>query len=186
MDIRILEFETRYSNGKAFDWVLYGPASNIKDCQTWERVDHMKPPESFENDNGGEKMFHMNAIWSVIGPAYDAWKTGNELPETGTPLKLWAGVDSGQVAVFKDQQIKTVEDVAGMSDTVMDRVNLPRIRQLKADAQAYLDSMAGSETESKITELQERLDAAMALLEEQGKPKRKRRTKAEMAAEEAA
>ena len=76
MDIRILEFKTEYSNKVAHDWVLYAPASNIKDCQTWERVDRLKPlkddDEKHKRDPLGGKKMHMNAVWSFIGPAYDA------------------------------------------------------------------------------------------------------------------
>ncbi len=186
MDIRVLEFEKRYLNKIAYDWVLYGPASNIKDCQTWERVDRLKPladdDKRHERDITGTKKMHMNAVWSFIGPKYEAWKKGNEIPEDGIPLKLWAGVDSGQIAEFAFLGIKTVEDIAAMSEAVITKVMLPRVRQTRDSAVAYLASRSDSAVSAKVTELEAKLDAAMALLEAQTTPKRKRRTKDEMEA----
>ena len=189
LDIRVLGFETKYSNGKEFDWVLYAPAHNIKDCQTWERVDRLTPPDSeLERDTRGTKMFHMKAVWSFIGPKYDAWKSGKEIPEDGTPLSAWAGVDAGQVAEFNKQSIKTVEDVATLSDAAMDRVALPRLRNIRDQAKKYVSSQGATELAQEVADTKEQLAAAMMLLEEMKtsmaaeKTKRPRRTKEEMAA----
>ena len=38
----------------------------------------------------------MVARWEVVGPAYDAWRVGNAVPETGTPLGAWSGVTQDQ------------------------------------------------------------------------------------------
>lgn len=190
LDIRVLKFETRYSKGKEYDWVLYAPAHNIKDCQTWERVDRLTPPEEeMERDNRGTKMFHMKAVWSFIGPRYEAWKGGNEIPDDGTPLSSWAGVDSGQVGEFKKADIRTVEDLATLTDGALDRVALPRVRYLREQAKKYIESQGATELSQEVADTKEQLSAAMELMAEMkaemeamAKPKRTRRTKAEMEA----
>ena len=190
LDIRVLKFETRYSKGKEHDWVLYAPAHNIKDCQTWERVDRITPPEEeMERDNRGTKMFHMKAVWSFIGPRYEAWKGGNEIPEDGTPLSSWAGVDVGQVGEFKKADVRTVEDLATLTDGALDRVALPRVRYLREQAKKYIESQGATELAQEVADTKEQLSAAMELMAEMkaemeaaNAPKRKRRTKAEMEA----
>ena len=197
LDIRVLKFETRYGkNAKreavSHDWVLYAPAHNIKDCQTWERVDRITPPsDDMERDTRGTKMFHMNAVWSFIGPKYEAWKNGEELPEDGTPLSSWAGVDAGQVAEFKKMSVKTVEDLATLTDGAMTKVALPRVRYLREQAKKYLEGQDTSEMAQEIAETKEQLAASMELMEQMKaemdamkaeRPKRTRRTKAEMEA----
>lgn len=177
MDIRVLKFETRYKNGKEEDWVLYGPAGNIKDCQTWDRVRFLTPlpddDERQERDPAGTKAMHMKAVWSVIGPAYEAWKAGNEIPESGIPLQAWAGIDEGQVAEMKRLGIKTVEDVANITDALIQKIQLPRVRDLRKLAQEYLASKGATDMAGELAEMKEQLAAAMALLEEKAKPAKK-------------
>ena len=194
MDIRVLEFKTKYTNGKEHDWVLYAPASNIKDAQTWERVDRLKPldddDDKHRRDPMGTKKMHMKAVWSFIEPAYKAWKSGNELPETGTPLVAWSAVNAAQVAEFKKVGIKTVEDVAGITDGVIQKIKLPQVARLRGLAVDYLASADSVELAQEVADTKEQLAVAMALMEqmkaEMNKPKRTRRTKAEMQSEEAA
>lgn len=188
MTITVIKFEPRYRNGKREDWVLYAPRHSVQTAQTWEKVSRLRPPEEFKRETKG-KAQHMHAIWSIIGPAYEAWQQGEDIPETGIPLAAWPGLDEGQVIELRKVGLKTVQDVAEMPDGVVDKVKLPNVRGIRRQAQEFLAAREGADLSRKVTEqeeemkaLREKLDAAMELLEEREraeKPKRGRPKKAE-------
>lgn len=216
--LRILDFETRYAQRPTFDeegnttgsemiaedWVKYGSAQDIQRTQTWDRVKHLQPPKSTDGLNGHEdtknmRYAFMKQRWDKIEPAYKAWKEGFELPEQGTPLGAWPGINKSQADAFRRAAIRSVEDVAALTDSGMRRVQLPGIQNLVNQAKAFLESsdqaamaqqvtaqaekMAAMEEQNKV--LSERLDAAMALLEKQAeKPRRGRPPKVKQETEE--
>lgn len=47
---------------------------------------------------------------------YKAWKAGLEDPESGVPLKEWPPMTRSEVETFAYHGVRTVEDLAGMSD----------------------------------------------------------------------
>jgi hypothetical protein len=166
MDIRVLEFQTDYSSGEPRDMVLYAPAHNVKDSQTWAYVERMRPKPARKNRDAGPKQFHMEAVWSFIGPKYEAWKAGMEMPETGTPLAAWAGVTRGQADELRRHELKTVEDLADANDTVLGKIHLPGMRRLRDAAKEYIAGHGAADAAKAMAEAKEERDAAMALLEE--------------------
>lgn len=195
--IVVLGFKTTYERNKEtgkmdrpVDWVTYAPAHMAMYTQVTERVEWMRPPETVRNDPRGIKMQFLTYRWSMIEKAYEAWKKGHEIPVDGTPLGVWPGVNAAQVQAFQQVGLKTVEQVATMPESIMQRVPLPGVRELRKQAEAFLAATDRSSVANQVTEqakqieaLQEQLAAAMELLEEQSKPKRK---KAEEAEKEAA
>lgn len=191
--IVVLGFKTTYElnreSGKmdrAVDWVTYAPAHMAMYSQITERVDWMRPPENMKNDQRGIKMAFLRHRWSMIEKAYEAWKKGHEIPVDGTPLGVWPGINAGQVQAFHSVGIKTVEQVATMPESIMQRVPLPGVRDLRKQAEAFLansDRAAASakvsEQDAKIAALEEQLAAAMELLEEKAKPEKPAKAKAE-------
>lgn len=173
--IRVIEFKTEYTrDGRPVDWVLVAPIHAIHTSQTWHRIRDIIPPESeVKNDRHGLKMTHMRAIWGMIEPAYTAWKSGQEMPETGTPLGAWPGLNPAQADVLKRSGIRTVEEVAHITDGQAEKIKLPDMRGLRRQAAAFLDARENADTANRLTDLeahnkalQERLEATMALLEE--------------------
>lgn len=108
----------------------------------------------------------------------------------GTPLAEWPGVTRAQVEEMKFFNVFTVEQLANMSDT--NSGNFMGLQNLKAKAKDYIEAAAknasaeallaaekrNEELEAKLAALMERVEA----METEPKPKRKRRTKAEMEA----
>lgn len=92
-----------------------------------------------------EKLRKNQLFWSVLEPYYNAWKKGEETPETGTPLSAWPGCTPADRERYALLRIYTVEDVAGMTDNDMDRFGMGA-RQKKALAKAYLE--AGNQQEA--------------------------------------
>lgn len=166
MDIRVLEFQTDYSGAVPRDMVLYAPADNVKDKQNWAYVERLRPKPPKKGRDPGAKQFHMEAVWSFIGPKYEAWKAGMEMPETGTPLAAWAGVTRGQADELRRVEIKTVEDLAETTDTGLEKIRLPGMRRLRDAAKEYIAGRAAADVAKTLAEAKEERDAAMALLEE--------------------
>jgi len=185
--LNVLEFKTEYAVGKPpRDKVLVapiGPAS--QSTRTWHYVHKIRPPET-DDEVERESLSYkdMAAKWEVIGPRYNAWKAGETLPESGTPLGAWAGVTAEQAKVLRSLHITTVEAVRDMGESTMEKLQWPNIRQLPKMAKEYLEGAENTDKDAKIAEMQEQMDAMMALLEERtadDKPKRGRSKKAEAA-----
>jgi hypothetical protein len=173
--IKVFGFRTTYHQRKgqtemvARDWVKYAPIHNIGTV-TEEMVKLLQPPQNgFDNDDEGLKIGHMQALWSQIEPHYRAWKEGTEVPESGIPLSAWAGVTSEQADVLRKAGLRTVEDVAGMTEGQMAKVMLPGVRSMKLQANEFLSSRGDAETAAKVTALAEQNQALSAQLEEMHK-----------------
>lgn len=187
--IVVLKFETTYEKNHAtgkkdrpVDWVTYAPAHAAMYTQIKERVDWMRPDSGrLKNDDEGKRIDFLRFRWEQIEKAYKAWKDGHEIPVDGTPLAAWSGLNAAQADVFRAIGYKSVEQIASMPDSVIPRVQLPGVRDIIAQAQAFLASADKAATANRLTELEanntalaEQLAAAMALLEQQTKPKKEK------------
>jgi hypothetical protein len=150
-----------------------------------ERIRHLRPTRELLDDaEKGEKAQFMAARWAAIEPAYEAWKAGHEMPTNGMPLAHWPGVTAAMADVLKQYGIRTVEEVRDLSEGHLEKVRLPNMRELRLSAKAFLVNVRTAESaereverDNTITALQEalkeqneRLEAAMALLEEKTTP----------------
>lgn len=174
--IRIVKFETRYPLHKdPVDWVLVAPMGESFDkVQTWHRVSKINPENFPPQRQEGEGFNDAVMKWKVIGPAYEAWKAGNSLPESGTPLEAWSGVTPEQVKLLKSFDVRTVEDVRDMGDNTMTKLRIPNVRQLPKLADEYLSGADSSEKDARIADLEERLAAMAEVMEEMTAPKPKK------------
>ncbi len=193
MDIRVLEIEKRYNKGKEEHWILYAPAGNIQGCQTWENIKRMMPPEADSEqedemqrrDPAGSKLFHMRAVWSAIGPHYEAWLKGETVSQDGVPVEAWPGANAGQVKALKRAGVHTVEQLSQASEGQMSKINLPDLRELKRRATAYLENADKTEMADRVADSEEKLEAAMEAMtdmQEQIKALSKPKPKAKVAA----
>ena len=185
--IVVLSFDTTYGKGpdgkpKEIEWVTYAPAHMAHYAQTRERVDFMNPANLrhvSDDENGAKKTDFMRYRWAQIETAYKAWKSGNEIPVDGTPLAAWSGLNAAQANVFRSMGIKSVEMIANMNDAVMQRVQLPGVREIIRQAEVFLESKGDAEMAERMAKMEahnaalsEQLEAAMALLEQKTEPKR--------------
>lgn len=198
--IVVLGFKTTYEKNKTdgqmnrpVDWVTYAPVHSATYTQITERIEFLRPdPAKIKNDDQGLKLDLMRYRWSIIEPAYKAWKEGHEIPVDGTPLGVWPGINEAQAQAFRSAGLKTVEHVATMPDSIMSRIPLPGVRELKAQAAAFLEASDRNAVAAKVAEqdgeiaaLKEQLAAAMELLEEQAGKGKKPAKKADAEAEAA-
>ena len=177
--LRVVDFKTEYQpNREPVDMVLLAPSGPaFERQQSWHRVSKLRPPENVdEAERQSQKYQHMAARWSVIEPAYDAWKAGNEMPENGTPLAAWSGVTPDQAAFLRKMGIRTVEDVRDMGEQAITALNWPNSRKLPALAKAYLEGEAVAEKDSRISDLEEQIAVMREMLEEKkrgpGRPRK--------------
>lgn len=172
----------RIKERQAEDWVTYSPAHSPMNTATIERVRTMVPdPDRMGEDQDGEKLRFMTHRWNQIEPAYKAFKEGREVPLNGTPLAAWPGITQEQAEVLRQHSLRTVEEVRDLSEGQLEKVRLPNVRDLRAQAKLFLentDSALAAEREAQkdavIAEMSERMAAMEALLEERTAPKAKK------------
>lgn len=68
---------------------------------------------------------------------YQSYKAGQEAPVEGIPLESWPRLTSATVANYKAMGVKTIENVANMSDQVCNKVAMGAMGDRTA-AKAYL------------------------------------------------
>lgn len=165
------------------DWVSWVPVNAPQSIGNSERVDRLNPdniklPEGAEDSaHAGEKMAYMRMIWAEIEPAYKAWKEGREVPLNGTPLAAWPGITPEQAEIFRMAGIRTVEGVRDMTEGLRSKVRLPNTREMQELAKTFLENSDAAkaaereaEKDRKIAEMQERMEAMEALLNERTQP----------------
>lgn len=71
--------------------------------------------------------------------AYEHYKTTQENPEFGTPIKQWPSATPAQVAVLLNANLRTIEELADANEEAVARIGMGG-RALKEKAKAWLDS----------------------------------------------
>lgn len=175
--LRVVEFKTEYRVGKdPVDWVLVAPSGPAYEkTRTWHRVEKLRPPVDADATTKESLSYvNMAARWEVIGPAYEAWKAGQEVPVDGTPLEAWSGVTAEQARFLKAMSVRTVEEVRDMGDAAVSQLRFPNARQLPKLAKDYLEGADSAAKDAKIAEMAERMAAMEAMLEARAEDKPKR------------
>jgi hypothetical protein len=75
--------------------------------------------------------------------AYRAWSEGEEIPETGTPIKTWPPASPAQIKSLLAVGIRTVEDLASLPDSELPSIGMGAIA-LKQRAAAWLSQAAST------------------------------------------
>lgn len=143
------------------DWVTYSPRASALSMSNSERIIDMDPERlirkfklrgNLDDDQIGLRVAFFRARWEMIEPAYRAWKNNEELPIKGTPLQLWPLLRREHVAALLPFGIKTVEDVASMPTAVEQRIKLPNVGELRAQAKAFIANQATAANAKKNAE----------------------------------
>ena len=163
-DFVVLGFKTEYRADRATDWVEIAPSGEaFERTRTWHRIKDIQPPESVDFDRQeGISYKVQTARWNVIGPKYQAWKAGQDIPADGTPLAAWAGVSPEQAEHLKRMGIATVEAVSTMNEGAIARLPFPNAAKLPKLAAEWLSSKGEAAKDAMIADMAER----MALMEE--------------------
>lgn len=97
---------------------------------------------------------------------YAAWKENREIATDGLPLERWSLIGPAEVETFKYNKVRTVEQLAALSDTQCQSLGLGAVR-LRKEAIAYLDQAKGNAGISKAIASNERLEIENAQLKSQ-------------------
>lgn len=68
---------------------------------------------------------------------YERWKAGQEIPESGTPIKGWTLVPGSIQKMLIDLGIRTVESLANANDEAISRIGIGAL-QFKRRAEAWV------------------------------------------------
>lgn len=159
-------------------WVSYSPAHSPLNTVNCERVRLMYPdPARMGEDQDGEKLRFMTHRWAQIEPAYEAFKDGRDIPLNGTPLSVWSGISLEQAEVLRQHSLRTVEEVRDLTESQLEKVRLPNMRDLRMQAKLFLENTNAAEAAAREAEkdklieaMSERMAAMEALLEERTAP----------------
>jgi hypothetical protein len=102
---------------------------------------------------------------------YAQFKAGQEDQVVGTPLKVLPFLSEARVAELAYFKIRTVEQLAELSDTV----NFMGVQELKQKAKKFLSAMtSGEQLAEQNRSLQAQLDEMRAMIEQMTAPKGKK------------
>ena len=116
---------------------------------------------------------------------YERWKAGQQDALDGTPIELLPGVMPSQVEELRYHKIRTIEDMAGVSDEVLQRLGVG-YRATSVKAQKYLDTKASAAGDEKLRAAMAQKDEELTLLRKrlealeskEAKPKTEKQPKA--------
>lgn len=176
----------RVMENQEVDWVSYAPAHSPINTMNWERVRTLRVTEEMLKGEVTEKLTIMKMKWDQISPAYDAYKSGHEMPAHGTPLAIWPGVTPEKAEILRRYGIRSVEEVGSLVESQLEKIPLPGMRDLRQSAKIFLQNQGAAEAAARETErdneiasqaaqiadLNERLSAAMELLERATAPQK--------------
>lgn len=174
----------RIMENQEVDWVSYAPAHSPINTMNWERIKHLEVTDEMLSGEVTEKIRLMAVRWDQIEPAYRAWKSGHDVPVSGTPLAAWAGVTAEKAEVLRRYGIRTVEEIAQLAEGQLEKIQLPGMRALKKEANIFLEGRGAAESaqreaerdatiatlEERLREQDERMAAMMDLLEQKTNP----------------
>ncbi len=128
-------------------WIEYQPQSDGSqksiEMVRWVKKG-MQTPATVEEKVS--RMSRTNSVgqhsleWQVLKPYYDNWKKGEAAPVNGTPLAAWPGATPQLVKALVPANIRSVEDLAEMEDSAVQRIAIPRLREYQKNARAFLEA----------------------------------------------
>lgn len=93
---------------------------------------------------------------------YDQFKRGIANVVEGTPLEMWPQMSVGLVAELKAMNVLTIEQLAGLSDSVAQKIM--GFHDLRRKAQSFLDAAKGEAESNKLARELEKRDDEIATL----------------------
>ena len=128
---------------------------NEKNAEEW--LDGMKKQQHME---GKQYLAEWHKHFSH---AFSEWKAGNEMPETGTPIKSSLLFKPHEIRSVLDANIRTLEDLAQANEESLSRIS-PGARVMQEQARKALSS--ANEQVDKLNKALEAETASKKILEE--------------------
>ena len=118
------------------DWVLYCPVGQADRLAVPAKIAHIDRVEPGAVDNPAVQA--ARALRDYIMPKYEAWKKSEEIPLDGTPLGAATFLREEDCDVLKKAGLRTLEEFAILTDGIRDRIAIPRVRELQAQAKRFV------------------------------------------------
>lgn len=157
----------RVLENQEVDWVHYAPSHAPLTASTWDRIRHINPDDVEQTPKSKDKAAYMAMKWACIKPHWDAWKRGHEIAINGTPLGAWAGITAEKAQVLRRYGIHSVEEVANLGESQMEKIPLPAMRALRKEAKAFLENRGASEAAAREAARDETISVLQAKIDEQ-------------------
>jgi hypothetical protein len=100
------------------------------------------------------------------GPLYERWKKTQEQPVDGVPLEQWAPLPKALVEEWKFFGVRSVQDLANLSDTNAQKMGMGVIEWRKK-AQAWLEQAADHASSQRLVSENEQLKREIERLTKQ-------------------
>lgn len=149
---------------RARDMVEYGPIGQAGRTHVTERIDILSRVQKVAGAN--PSILAARVMWDFIKPRYDAWKTNQDLPETGTPLAAWNHLTQSQAEILRVNGVRSVEDVALLTDTHFHRIPIPNLRSIVEASKKFLDSKDINKFSAEMASKDETIAALTARVEQ--------------------
>lgn len=101
--------------------------------------------------------------WPAV---YTAFKENRAVAVSGTPIEQWPPVDRAQVEMLKHFNVRTVEDLAAVTDNALPSLGMGA-RELRTKAKLYIEEALRGTGVSKLARENEELRGRLAALEAQ-------------------
>lgn len=106
------------------------------------------------------------AVYWRFREVYEAWKAKQQPAISGTPLEQWPLMDRALVAAFKDANVFTVQQLAGLPDGALENVRA-KAMEWRAKAKAWLEDANNAAVTVELRAENEKLKADMEDLKRQ-------------------
>jgi hypothetical protein len=146
------------------DMVEYGPIGQGSRTRAVERIDILSKAQRVAGANPAS--IAAQVLWAHIKPRYEAWKGNQELPETGTPLAAWNHLTPTQAEFLRTNGIRSVEDVAALTDIHIQQFKIHNLRSIIEAAKKFLDSADTVKFAGEMKAKDEQLAAANARIDQ--------------------
>lgn len=155
MNVRIIEFTTVYKTDSKtgqyqrdekgelipVDYCDWSPAGFGKYTINHERI------VDIQRSTDGR--------WDVIGPRYEAWKSGQAYDDGGTALEVWGALTPEQLKVLRSNDVRSIEDLAFLTDVHLTKIGLPGMREIQRRAKAYIDAGDSRKVEAEMAAMRQ-------------------------------
>lgn len=149
---------------RARDMVEYGPIGQAGRTHVTERIDILSRVQKVAGVNPA--VTAARVMWDFIRPRYEAWKTNQDLPETGTPLAAWNHLTQQQAEILRVNGVRSVEDVSQLTDTHFHRIPIPNLRTIVEAAKKFIDSKDINKFTSEMAAKDEMIAALTARVDQ--------------------
>jgi hypothetical protein len=146
------------------DMVEYGPIGQGARTRAVERIDILSKANKVAGANPASMAAQV--LWAHIKPRYEAWKGNQELPETGTPLAAWNHLTPTQAEFLRTNGIRTVEDVASLTDIHIQQFKIHNLRSIIEAAKRFVDGADVNKFAGEMKAKDEQLAAANARIDQ--------------------